>query len=77
MGSTSLKIVLPAMTGRTYKGFAIADGNTASLRFQDLAFGNLDEPAKKKIRQDLEAYCHQDTEGMIDILNALQCLCDL
>jgi hypothetical protein len=72
MGSTSLKVVLPALTKRSYKGLAIADGNAASLRFRDLAFGNLDERAKKKIRQDLEKYCHQDTEGMIDILKVLE-----
>jgi hypothetical protein len=74
-GSTSLKEVLPALTGRSYEGLEIADGNTASLRFREMAFGNPEESRKKRIRKALETYCHQDTEGMIDIVNALKRLC--
>ena len=71
-GSASLKNVLPALTGRGYSGLEIADGQAASLRFLEMAFGNPEEATKMKIRKALETYCHQDTEGMIDIVKALQ-----
>jgi hypothetical protein len=74
-GSASLKAVLPALTNRSYEGLEIADGEAASLRFMDMAFGNLSASEKAKIRKALETYCHQDTEGMIDILKALEKLC--
>ena len=74
-GRTSLKDVLPVLAGRSYEGLAIADGITASLRFSDLAFGNLAEAEKQQIRKDLEAYCHQDTEGMVCIVRALHRQC--
>jgi len=71
-GSASIKAVLPAMTGRGYAGLEIGDGELASLKFRDMAFGNLSEVDKQKIREALETYCHQDTEGMIEIVKALQ-----
>jgi len=67
-----LKAVLPALTGRSYESLEIADGLTASRRFCDLAFGNLKEAEKKAIRKALEIYCHQDTEGMLEIVKALR-----
>jgi hypothetical protein len=74
-GSASLKAVLPALTNRSYEDLEIADGESASLRFREMAFGNLPAAEKSKIRKALETYCHQDTEGMVDILTALQRLC--
>jgi hypothetical protein len=71
-GSASLKQVLPVMTGRSYAGLEIADGQAASMRFRDMAFGNLAGAKKKEIRKALEVYCHQDTEGMIEIVQAMQ-----
>ncbi len=67
--------MLPALTGRSYEGLEIPDGQTASRRFCDLAFGNLEEAERKAIRKALEVYCHQDTEGMIEIIGALRRLC--
>jgi hypothetical protein len=71
-GSASLKYVLPAMTGLSYERFEISEGGEASLRFREMAFGSVTEARKKAIRSALETYCHQDTEGMIEILKALQ-----
>lgn len=71
-GRASLKAVLPALTNRSYKELEIADGEAASLRFRDMAFGSLPAAEKSKTRKALETYCHQDTEGMIDILKALE-----
>lgn len=70
-GSASLKAVLPAMTGRGYEGLEISEGGAASLRFREMALGNVTEARKKAIRKALETYCSQDTEAMIEILNVL------
>jgi len=74
-GSASLKAVLPVITDQSYAGLDIAEGQVASLRFRDMAFGNLAEAKKEEIRKALEMYCHQDTAGMIEIVKALQLLC--
>jgi hypothetical protein len=75
LGSASLKAVLPALTNLRYDTLKIADGSTASLRFAEMAFGNLSPTEKQAIRSALETYCHQDTEGMVEIIKALQQLC--
>lgn len=74
-GGASLKDVLPVMTGQSYAGFQITEGQIASLRFREMAFGNAAEARKQQIRKALEKYCHQDTEGMIEIIGALRRHC--
>lgn len=76
-GSASIKYVLPALTGASYKGFEIANGSQASLSYLFITHGSAD--GKKatfeeisKVRADLERYCGQDTEGMIWILDKLK-----
>jgi hypothetical protein len=71
-GSWSQKKVLPALTGISYEGLDIGDGETASLKYVDSVFGNLPESARAKIRADLETYCGQDTRGMVEIVRALR-----
>ena len=75
LGSASLKAVLPALTNLQNDNLQIADGQTASLRFAEMVFGNVTAARKQTIRTDLETYCHQDTEGMVEIIKALQRLC--
>lgn len=76
-GSASLKKVLPALTGKTYEDFEIANGSQASLSYLFITHGSY-EGAKatpseiKGIRASLEKYCGQDTEGMIWILDRLE-----
>jgi hypothetical protein len=72
MGSSSLKHVLPVLTNLSYSDMDIGEGNTASLKFMEAAFGNISDLERQKIRTDLLTYCGQDTGGMIDILNKLQ-----
>jgi hypothetical protein len=73
-GSTSLKAVLPAMTRLRYDDLYIADGQTASLRYAEMAFGNVTAETRRAIRAALEIYCRQDTEGMVEIVKVLQSL---
>jgi hypothetical protein len=75
-GSASLKSVLPAITGRGYDGFEIADGTTASLAYFYATFGTLDgkrtsPTAAGRIKEALEQYCGRDTEGMVWIVEKL------
>jgi CRISPR/Cas system-associated exonuclease Cas4 (RecB family) len=78
-GSASLKEVLPALTGKSYEGMNIAEGQMASLSYLYITHGTIDGKKAtadevKKIREDLEEYCGLDTEGMIWILDALRAL---
>ncbi|MFH1552136.1 MAG: DUF2779 domain-containing protein [Candidatus Omnitrophota bacterium] len=71
-GSASLKKVLPALTGKSYDGMDIANGDAAGSAFLKLVRGDVSEKERKKIRDDLEKYCGLDTEGMIWILDELK-----
>lgn len=72
LGSASLKVVMPAMTGLSYDGLEIAEGTMASLKFMEAAFGNISEEERQKIRANLLEYCGQDTGGMIGIVDRLR-----
>jgi len=75
-GSTSLKAVLPALTGSGYEGMTIADGVTASHTFLRHIFradhaANDPSDDAARVREDLEAYCRLDTLAMVRILDEL------
>ena len=74
-GSFSLKSVLPAMVPELrYDNLAIGDGETASLELERLLFqeAELAPDAKAQLRSDLLRYCHQDTWGLVKILERLR-----
>jgi hypothetical protein len=71
-GSASIKAVLPALTGRSYKHLAIQEGGTASLEFLRVTYGDVQEGERGKVRKQLEEYCGLDTEGMVWIVDALR-----
>ncbi len=75
MGSASLKYVLPAITGKSYSGMDIANGEEASLAYLDITFGGADLETIQKVRTDLLTYCKLDTEGMVWIIEQLHNLC--
>jgi len=70
-GSASMKLVLPALTGKDYSKLEIQEGGAASREFVRVTFGDVSESERKRVRQALELYCGQDTEGMVWILDAL------
>jgi uncharacterized protein DUF2779 len=71
-GSASLKAVLPALTGKSYDGLKIQDGEAAGREFMRITFGEIGLDERQRVRQQLEEYCQQDTQALIDILLALQ-----
>ena len=74
-GSYSLKNVLPALvSGFDYRHLAIQDGRMAGDAFgRMLAERNVD--IRQAMRNDLLAYCAQDTLAMVKIREALLQLC--
>ncbi|MGO9308777.1 MAG: DUF2779 domain-containing protein [Spirochaetia bacterium] len=75
-GSASMKRVLPALTGRSYRDLAIHEGGQASLEFKRITFGGAPEEERLRVRRQLAGYCGLDTEGMADIVRALGVLAD-
>jgi len=71
-GSASMKLVLPALTGKDYSKLEIQEGGAASREFVRVTFGDVSESERKRVRKALELYCGQDTEGMVWILDALR-----
>jgi hypothetical protein len=70
-GSASIKNVLPALTGRSYKGMEISEGNEANIKYYVVTYGEATEEERNKVRVDLEKYCALDTEAMIWIVDRL------
>jgi uncharacterized protein DUF2779 len=73
-GSFSLKRVLPALVPELrYDAMPIADGATASLELERLLFEGhaLDTAARAELRGDLLRYCHQDTWGLVRLVECL------
>ena len=78
-GSFSLKRVLPALVPEaSYAGLAIAEGQAAGLALQALLVGGAEmTPAEQaRLRGELEAYCRQDTWGLVRLLDALRGLAE-
>ena len=71
-GSTSIKVILPVLTGKDYDDLSIGDGKSASLAYTKTLTGKLSEAEIKKIRRNLEEYCGLDTEGMIWMLEKIK-----
>ena len=74
-GRFGLKNVLPALVPELrYDGLTIADGQSASLELVRLLFqGDVMEPeARERVRNDLLRYCHQDTWGLVEVLERLR-----
>jgi hypothetical protein len=71
-GTASIKAVLPVLTGRSYADLEIQEGGQASLEYLRVHFGEVPEAERRKVREQLERYCGQDTEGMVWIVDALR-----
>ena len=76
-GSASIKAVMPALTRRGYEGLEIQEGGTASLKFLTAHVTPVAKAERQRVRQQLEAYCRRDTEGMIWIVDALRNLAEM
>ena len=66
------KAVLPVLTGHSYADLEIQEGGQASLEYLRVHFGDVPEAERRRVREQLELYCGQDTEGMVWIVDALR-----
>lgn len=71
-GSNSIKHVLPALTGLSYKGMEIANGALASTEYARVTFNReVSDAERHKVYAALKKYCDLDTRGMMEIVAAL------
>ena len=70
-GRSSIKKVLPAVTGKSYSELEINNGGDASMLYFYSHIKN-ELPNKEEIRKNLLKYCGLDTEGMVWIVNKLK-----
>lgn len=72
-GRTSLKWVMPALVpDLSYSDLAIADGQTASLRWAEAVHGGLAESEREQVFAELRAYCATDTLALVRLLEVLR-----
>ena len=72
LGSASIKAVLPALVGNSYKDLAISEGQTASFEFARVNYGQTEDDERLRVREQLETYCAQDTLAMVEIVRELR-----
>lgn len=71
-GRSSLKATLPVMVPNlSHSGLAIANGDTAVVRYAEMARGQVPAADVAQIRQDLLDYCKIDTLAMVELHTAL------
>ena len=70
-GSFSIKAVLPVLVpGMGYDDLAISEGQTAAVRYSS-ALGIPDPEDRRRIFEDLRAYCAQDTLALVELRKSL------
>ncbi|WP_412059520.1 DUF2779 domain-containing protein [Leptospira interrogans] len=71
-GSTSLKTILPIITGKNYKNLKIQSGQMANSEFLRAKTESMSENERKEVEKNLIEYCKLDTYAMILILRKIK-----
>ncbi len=71
LGTTSLKTVLPVLTGANYKDLSINAGHLANSEFLRIKTEKVSQEEKQKVESELKAYCRMDTFALVLILREL------
>ncbi len=72
-GSFSIKDVLPTLVpSMTYEGMEVADGGNAQVAYQKICDPKTPTQERAKYREDLIAYCSQDTLAMVELFFVLK-----
>src|SRR5690606_36906288 len=73
-GGFGLKKTAPALLGEqaSYDDLEIQSGNLVQTAYNKMTHPSLSSQEKSKLENNLLAYCKQDTQVMIDLLNFLQ-----
>ncbi|TGL52584.1 DUF2779 domain-containing protein [Leptospira wolffii] len=70
-GTTSLKTVLPVLTGAHYKDLSINAGHLANSEFLRIKTEKVSQEERSKVESELKAYCRMDTLALVLILRKL------
>ncbi len=70
-GSTSIKYVLPVLSNLKYDDLDIRNGILASLEYERVTYGDVEESEILKVREALEEYCKMDTMAEVEIVRGL------
>lgn len=73
-GSASIKHVLPVLSDLSYSEMEIKNGAFASLEYERITYGQVEEKERLKIRKALEEYCKLDTLAEVEIVKGLRVL---
>ncbi|HZH98629.1 MAG TPA: DUF2779 domain-containing protein, partial [Fimbriimonadaceae bacterium] len=72
-GRTSIKEVLPALVpASNWEGLNIKGGEAAALAYKHSVLGRYSKEEAEAVRQDMLAYCKQDTLAMVEVYWALR-----
>jgi len=71
-GSTSIKYVLPVLSDLKYDDLDIGNGMLASLEYERVTYGDIEDSERLKVREALEKYCKMDTWAEVEIVKSLQ-----
>jgi hypothetical protein len=72
-GSSSIKLVLPVLVPKmSYQDMAVAHGGQAVWAWNHLIADDTPPGEREQLRQDMLAYCNQDTLAMVEIWHALR-----
>ena len=71
-GSTSIKYVLPVLSNLKYDDLEIKNGSLASLEYERVTYGDVEDSERLKVRKALEKYCELDTWAEVEIVKGLQ-----
>ncbi len=76
-GSASIKALLPIFSKLKYSDLELGNGAMASLEYERVTYGEVEEAERLKVYKALEEYCKMDTfaeveivEGLMEILNS-------
>lgn len=76
-GSLSIKDVLPVLVpSMTYKGMEVGDGTDAQIAYMKICDPKTPSGERAKAREDLLAYCKQDTLAMVELWKCLLRMCE-
>jgi hypothetical protein len=70
-GSSSLKKVYPAWTGKDYSSLEIQEGGTASREYYRVTYTSVSDEERTRVRAALLLYCNKDTEAVVKIISIL------
>jgi hypothetical protein len=71
-GSASIKALLPIFSKLKYSDLELGNGAMASLEYERVTYGEVEEAERLKVYKALEEYCKMDTFAEVEIVEGLK-----